>query len=50
MREFAVTLATHYSNLANLVFASSEGISPLLQQRGVQTPIDIVPTGYNWSA
>ena len=45
MQGFAVMLATHYSNLADLVFAPSESIARLLQQRGVQTPIDIVPTG-----
>ena len=45
MQEFAVALATHYSNLADLVFAPSESIARLLQQRGVQTPINIVPTG-----
>ena len=45
MQEFAVALATHYSNLADRVFAPSESIARLLQQRGVQTPIDIVPTG-----
>ena len=45
MQEFAVALATQYSNLADLVFAPSESTARLLQQRGVETPINIVPTG-----
>lgn len=45
LQEFAVALASHYSNLADLVFAPSESITRLLQQRGVQTPIHIVPAG-----
>jgi len=45
MQQFAVALATQYSNLADLVFAPSESTARLLQQRGVETPINIVPTG-----
>ena len=45
MQKLAMALATLYSNLADRVFAPSESIARLLQQRGVQTPIDIVPTG-----
>lgn len=45
MQQFAIALATHYGNLADLVFAPSESTARLLQQRGVQTAIEIVPTG-----
>lgn len=45
LRHFAIELATRYANLADRVFAPSESIAALLGKRGVQTPIDIVPTG-----
>ncbi len=45
LKRFAVELATRYANLADQVFAPSESIRDLLQERGVVTPIDIVPTG-----
>ena len=45
MQQFAIALATHYGNLADLVFAPSASTARLLQQRGVQTAIEIVPTG-----
>lgn len=45
MQQFAMALTTQYGNLADLVFAPSESIARLLQQRGIETPINIVPTG-----
>tara|TARA_R110000787_G_scaffold220068_1_gene328822 strand:+ start:48372 stop:49655 length:1284 start_codon:yes stop_codon:yes gene_type:complete len=45
LRRFVIELATHYGNLANQVFAPSESIATLLRQRGVLSPIDVVPTG-----
>src|SRR5690606_25581021 len=42
---FAVELATRYANLCDQVIAPSQSISDLLQQRGVNTPIEVVPTG-----
>lgn len=45
LKRFAIELATRYANLADQVFAPSESIRDLLQQRGVTTPIVEVPTG-----
>jgi glycosyltransferase involved in cell wall biosynthesis len=45
MQRFAIELATRYANLTDQVFAPSESIRDLLQERGVTTPIAIVPTG-----
>lgn len=45
MQQFSIELATHYANLADRVFAPSESVASLLQQRGVNSTIDVVPTG-----
>ena len=45
LKLFAIELATRYANLSDQVFAPSESIRDLLQQRGVTTPIAVVPTG-----
>jgi 1,2-diacylglycerol 3-alpha-glucosyltransferase len=45
LRRFAVQLVTRYANLSDRVFAPSESIALLLLERGVHTPINIVPTG-----
>ncbi|HEY0634908.1 MAG TPA: glycosyltransferase [Gammaproteobacteria bacterium] len=45
LKRFAIELATRYANLADQVFAPSESIRDLIQQRGVTTPIAVVPTG-----
>ncbi len=45
LKRFAIELATRYANLCDQVFAPSESIQTLLQERGVTTPIAVVPTG-----
>jgi glycosyltransferase involved in cell wall biosynthesis len=45
LKRFAIELATRYANISDQVFAPSESIRDLLQQRGVTTPITVVPTG-----
>jgi glycosyltransferase involved in cell wall biosynthesis len=45
LQRFAIELATRYANLCDEVFAPSESIQALLRQRGVTTPIAVVPTG-----
>lgn len=45
LKRFVIELATRYANLCDLVFAPSESIAELLRQRGVKTPIEVVPTG-----
>ncbi len=45
LQQFAITLATSYANLCNMVFAPSESVAKILKGRGVTTPISVVPTG-----
>lgn len=45
MQRFAIELATRYANLCDQVIAPSQSIATLLQQRGVTTPIEVIPTG-----
>lgn len=45
MQHFAIELATRYANLADQVIAPSESIAQLLHQRGVTSPIEVIPTG-----
>jgi 1,2-diacylglycerol 3-alpha-glucosyltransferase len=45
LRQFAIELATRYANLCDQVFAPSESVQALLRERGVTTPIAVVPTG-----
>jgi 1,2-diacylglycerol 3-alpha-glucosyltransferase len=42
---FVIELATRYANLCDQVFAPSESIAELLHQRGVKSPITVIPTG-----
>lgn len=45
LRRFVIELATRYANLCNQVFAPSESVAALLRERGVESPIAVVPTG-----
>lgn len=45
LKRFVVALSTGYANLCDRVFAPSQSIADLLRQRGVGTPIDVIPTG-----
>ncbi|WP_213995143.1 glycosyltransferase [Arsukibacterium sp.] len=45
MQQFAITLATRYANLCDQVIAPSQSIADLLQQRGVTSPVKVIPTG-----
>ncbi len=45
LRRFVVEAAVRFSNLADQVFAPSESIMTLLRERGVSSPILVVPTG-----
>ncbi|MBA3015957.1 MAG: glycosyltransferase [Proteobacteria bacterium] len=47
MKKFIIKLSTSYANLCNLVFAPSASIATILLDRGVVTPIEVVPTGVN---
>lgn len=45
MQRFAIELATRYANLCDQIIAPSQSIATLLQQRGVTTPVEVIPTG-----
>ncbi|MBF0387904.1 MAG: glycosyltransferase [Candidatus Omnitrophica bacterium] len=45
LKRFVIELATGYANLADQVFAPSESVLAMLKERGVITPVDVVPTG-----
>ncbi|MGI8966429.1 MAG: glycosyltransferase, partial [Limisphaerales bacterium] len=45
LKQFTIELSTHYANLCDAVIAPSESIAKLIRQRGVETPIEIIPTG-----
>lgn len=45
MQHFAIALATRYANLCNQVIAPSQSIADLLHERGVTSPVTVIPTG-----
>ena len=45
LKRFMIELSTGYANLADSVFAPSESTMKMMQSRGVQTPIHVLPTG-----
>lgn len=45
LKKFVIELSTGYANLADLVVAPSESVMSLVRQRGVTSPIEVVPTG-----
>lgn len=45
VKRFVIELSTGYANLADQVFAPSQSVLQMLVSRGVQSPIDVVPTG-----
>jgi glycosyltransferase involved in cell wall biosynthesis len=45
LKRFVIELSTGYANLADKVFAPSESVMELMQAHGVQSSIEVVPTG-----
>lgn len=45
MQRFAIALATRYANLCDQVIAPSQSIADLLYDRGVTSPVTVIPTG-----
>ncbi|MDH3376227.1 MAG: glycosyltransferase [Gammaproteobacteria bacterium] len=45
LKRFVISLSTNYANVCDQIFAPSDSIATLLRERGVQTPIAVVPTG-----
>jgi glycosyltransferase involved in cell wall biosynthesis len=50
LKRFVVELSTSYANSADQVFAPSESIAGLLRERGVESPLAVVPTGIDRAA
>jgi len=45
LKRYVIDLSAGYANLCDCVFAPSESVAEILRQRGVETPIEVVPTG-----
>ena len=45
MRRLAISLSTEYANLCTCIIAPSESIASLITGRGVNKPIEVIPTG-----
>jgi glycosyltransferase involved in cell wall biosynthesis len=45
LKRFVIDLSTGYANMCDQVFAPSESVATVLRDRGVETPISVVPTG-----
>lgn len=45
LRQFVIDLSVGYANLCDQVIAPSKSIERVLRQRGVETPIESIPTG-----
>jgi 1,2-diacylglycerol 3-alpha-glucosyltransferase len=45
IKRFVIDLSTGYANMCDHVIAPSQSVAALLQQRGVTSPITVVPTG-----
>ena len=50
LKRMAVRLSSEYCNLCDRIVAPSESIATLLKERGVETPIDSIPTGIDLDA
>ena len=45
LKRFVVQLATGYANLSDRVIAPCQSISNILKERGIETTIEVIPTG-----
>ncbi|WP_045217108.1 glycosyltransferase [Desulfonatronovibrio magnus] len=45
MKRLAILLSTRYANLCSQVVAPSKSIARLIKQRGVDIPVEVIPTG-----
>ncbi len=45
LKRFVIELSTGYANLCDHVIAPSQSVAALLSQRGVTSPITVIPTG-----
>lgn len=49
LKRFVIELSTNYANLCDQIFVPSESIAAIVRERGVKTPVSVVPTGVNLS-
>lgn len=45
LKRFVIRLSTSYANLCDQVIAPSRSVAATLRERGIKTPIEVVPTG-----
>ncbi len=45
MQHFVIELSTGYANMCDRVIAPSESVKDILRERGVETPVEVIPTG-----
>ncbi len=45
LKHFVIRLATDFANCCDRVIAPSRSVAELIVERGVETPIDVIPTG-----
>ena len=45
LKQFTLELCTRYANLCDGIVAPSQSIADLLRERGVESPVEVVPTG-----
>jgi glycosyltransferase involved in cell wall biosynthesis len=50
LKRFVIRLATAYANCCDTVIAPSHGVAELLRSRGVEAPIEVIPTGVDTRA
>ncbi len=50
LKRFVVELSTSYANSADRVIAPSDSIAEVLRARGVESPVEVVPTGIDRDA
>lgn len=50
MKRFVVKMTTAYANMCHHVVAPSQSIADLVRERGVKTPVTVIPTGVDCDA
>ena len=45
LKEFIIRLSTGYANFCDAIIAPSESVAEMIKDRGVKTPVAVVPTG-----
>lgn len=45
LQQFAAKLSTQYANLCDRLISPSQSIAELIRSRGVESPVDVIPTG-----